>query len=138
MIWVQFLVKSLNCLVIFSCSIGLIRRELWKTRIDDQCKPNSIHQISLQLVSTGLIGTLNQIDQFKIEHILLKCSGLKTLFPDSTKAHILSSCSILTFSLLSLKLSSCGFNHLSETSLHSSIPDSVRRQTTRNLSRLED
>ena len=32
-------------------------------------EPNPIHQTSLRLVSTGLIGTLNQMDQFKNEHI---------------------------------------------------------------------
>ena len=37
--------------------------------MDDWRKPNSIHQIPLQLLSTGLIGTLNQIDQFENEHI---------------------------------------------------------------------
>ena len=37
--------------------------------MDDWRKPDSIHQIPLQLLSTGLIGTLNQIDQFENEHI---------------------------------------------------------------------
>ena len=31
----------------------------------EQCKSNSIQQIRLQLVSIGLIGNLNQIDQFE-------------------------------------------------------------------------
>ena len=33
--------------------------------IGDYREPNSIHQIGLQLVSTRLIGTLNQVDQFE-------------------------------------------------------------------------
>ena len=37
--------------------------------IGDQREPHFIHRISLQLVSTGLIGILNQIDQFENEHI---------------------------------------------------------------------
>ena len=33
--------------------------------IDNYLEPNSIHQISYQLVSTGLVGSLNRIDQFR-------------------------------------------------------------------------
>ena len=38
--------------------------------MDDLREPNSIHQISQQLVLTVLFGTLNQIDQFENEHFL--------------------------------------------------------------------
>ena len=42
--------------------------------IGDDREPNSIHPIRLQIVSTGLIGTLKQIGQFEnIKYHLLRC-----------------------------------------------------------------
>ena len=37
--------------------------------IDDLCKPDAIHQNSLQLLSAGLTFTLNRTDQFENECI---------------------------------------------------------------------
>ena len=50
--------------------IHLLGRHIWRWLLVMWLAAESIHQIVLQLASTGLIGTLNQADQFENTYIL--------------------------------------------------------------------